>query len=101
MKKTQIRLFCSAGMSTTLLVKKMQKEADSKDANVEIEAFPVSEISSHAKDADVILLGPQIRYLEGKVKEEFPEKKIEVIAMRDYGMMDGKKVFENAMELLK
>ncbi|MDR2465221.1 MAG: PTS sugar transporter subunit IIB [Streptococcaceae bacterium] len=98
MDKKQIVLFCSAGMSTSLLVRKMEEEAKELGENVEIKAFPVSDISSQGGDADIILLGPQIRYMEEKVGEEFPTAKVQVIDIRDYGMLDGKSVFHHAIE---
>ena len=35
-----IRLFCAAGMSTSLLVNKMKEAAKNKEIDVDIEAFP-------------------------------------------------------------
>jgi len=100
MEKKKIYLFCSAGMSTTLLLKKMQKEADDQGAPVEIHAFPVSDISAKGGEADIILLSPQVRYKEHEVQEEFPNSIVSTIEMRDYGMMDGKKVFIDAFSAL-
>jgi PTS system cellobiose-specific IIB component len=96
---TKISLFCTAGMSTTLLVKKMKDEATAKHIDVTIDAHPVSEIKGHAKDADVILLGPQIAYKQDEVQNEYPDHKIAVIGMRDYGMMNGPAVLQQALDL--
>jgi len=54
MKK--ILLCCNAGMSTSLLVQKMQKEAASRGLDVEIEARPLNEAHDHLSDADIVLL---------------------------------------------
>ncbi len=35
-----IRLFCAAGMSTSIVVNKMKEAAKAKDIEVDIEAFP-------------------------------------------------------------
>ena len=49
-------------------------------------------------EADVILIGPQIRY-------ELPSKRnrrdipVEAIDMRDYGMMNGPKVLDQALSI--
>lgn len=40
MQKKYIYLFCSAGMSTSLLVTKMRAQAEKYDVPVVIEAFP-------------------------------------------------------------
>lgn len=42
MNKKNIYLFCSAGMSTSLLVNKMRQQAEKYDVPVNIEAFPES-----------------------------------------------------------
>lgn len=56
MKK--IVLLCAAGMSTSILVKKMQEAAKADNFDCEIAAYPTSEAKDKATDADVILLGP-------------------------------------------
>ena len=96
-----ILLVCSAGMSTSLLVTRMLDYAKEKNIQVNIEAHPVGEVESYGQDADVILLGPQVRFQLSNVKKLFPDKPVEVIDMRDYGMMDGKKVLTHVLEITK
>lgn len=95
-----ILLVCAAGMSTSLLVNRMNEEADKKGLTVHIEAHPVSQAKTYGDDADVILLGPQVRFELKRVQEMYPNKPIEVINMQDYGMMNGAKVLEHALKLL-
>ncbi len=89
MAKT-IRLFCCAGMSTSMLVQKMQTEAKKQGKDYDIAAYSLTEVDKEAPAADVILIGPQVRYALKDVKSKFPEIPIEVIDMRMYGMMDAK-----------
>lgn len=96
-----ILLVCSAGMSTSLLVTRMLDYAKEKQINVQIEAHPVGEVESYGPDADVILLRPQVRFQLSHIKSRFPEKPVEVIDMRDYGMMDGQKVLNHVLEMMK
>ena len=98
MKK--IYLFCAAGMSTSLLVTKMQEAAKELSFDCTIEAHPVSEVSERAKDADVVLLGPQVRFQLNKVKEQCTCP-VEAIDMRAYGMMDGKAVISHVIKVLE
>lgn len=95
-----IRLFCAAGMSTSLLVTKMQKYAESIGYECSIEANPTSEVVEKGADADIILLGPQVRFEMNKIKEKMPNKIVEPIDMRAYGMMDGKAVIEQVKKVL-
>ena len=52
---------------------------------------------------DVVLLGPQVRYLLDGFKEKLAPSvtPIDVIPMTDYGMMRGDKVLEFAESLMQ
>lgn len=95
-----IVLVCSAGMTTSLLVKKMEKYTEEIGYEAQINAYSISEVSRFGKDADIILLGPQVRFNLEKVKKEFPDKVVDVIDMRDYGTMNGEKVINKVKELI-
>lgn len=97
-----ILLVCSAGMSTSLLVRKMQEAAANKELDAEIWAVGDAESSEESKKADIILLGPQVRFLEKKMKERVGnDKPVAVIDMASYGTMNGAKVLENALTTLE
>ncbi|MDU5947283.1 MAG: PTS sugar transporter subunit IIB, partial [Paenibacillus macerans] len=50
---------------------------------------------------DVLLIGPQVGYLEGDFKAKYEPQgiKVSVINTMDYGMMNGEKVLANALAL--
>lgn len=101
-----IMLVCSAGMSTSLLVTKMEKAAIEKNIDANIFAVSASEADIKLEDADhpvdVLLLGPQVRFMENQFKEKVASKNIPVavINMSDYGMMNGENVLNTALELI-
>lgn len=95
-----IVLFCAAGMSTSLLVTKMQEAADASGYEVTIAAHPIAEAEKFGGDADIILLGPQVRFELARIQGIFPNKKVEAIDMRAYGMMDGATVIANVKKSL-
>ncbi|MDG5855059.1 PTS sugar transporter subunit IIB [Clostridium beijerinckii] len=97
----KIRLFCAAGMSTSLLVSKMKDAAKVKGVEVDIEAFPEGQMYKHLDNVNVALLGPQVGYTLGKAKKmcEPLGIPVDVIPMVDYGMMNGAKVLEFALNL--
>ena len=68
MAKKTIMLVCSAGMSTSLLVTKMQKAAEAKGMDADIFAVSASEADQHleSKPVDVLLLGPQVRFMKSQ-----------------------------------
>lgn len=98
-----IRLFCNAGMSTSILVKKMVECAQKQGVDADIKAFPVAEIGECLSGTDIALLGPQVGYLLSKVKPTFEKAGIpvDVIPMVDYGMCNGEAVLSFALSLNK
>ncbi|MGO5137572.1 PTS sugar transporter subunit IIB [Clostridium butyricum] len=98
-----IKLFCASGMSTSVLVNKMKDAAKAKGVEVEIAAFPESQMDKHLESMDVALLGPQVGYRLANAKALCGPKGIpvEVIPMVDYGMMNGAKVLDLALGLVK
>lgn len=98
MKK--IVLLCAAGMSTSLLVTKMQKAAADEGIECDINAYSISQAKEVGAEADIILLGPQVRFNLAKVKEQCPNCPVEAIDMAAYGMMDGAKVIKRVKEVL-
>ncbi|MBS4536657.1 PTS sugar transporter subunit IIB [Clostridium sp. D2Q-14] len=98
MKK--IFLLCSAGMSTSLLVNKMKEVAESKGYEYDIAAISLANLKDIKDKADVILLGPQVRFDEDRVKKEVGSIPVSVVDMAAYGMMDGEKALDQARELL-
>ncbi|MBP2629950.1 MAG: phosphotransferase system lactose/cellobiose-specific subunit [Firmicutes bacterium] len=96
-----IYLVCNAGMSTSILVKKMQDAAITHNIDVNIEAFSVEILDEKVESADVILLGPQIRHMLPDVKKTVGYQcPVDVIDMRDYGMINGEKVLSKALKLI-
>lgn len=100
-----ILLVCSAGMSTSLLVTKMQKAADAAGAAVTVDAVSTSDFENYLgqQAPAVVLLGPQIRFLREEYTERLAKQAIPlaVISMVDYGMMDGESVLKQALDLIK
>ncbi len=103
MKK--VYLFCSAGMSTSMLASKMQEVANSHNLPMEVEAFPDGKMGQiiEEKHPDVILLGPQVKYRYNETVEKYGHLgiPIQVIDSAAYGMMDGEKVLKSAIKLIK
>ncbi len=93
-----IVLMCAAGASTSMLVKRMRDAAARDGYECSVEAHPVSEAEQYA-NADVILLGPQVRFQLAKVKG-LVNCPVGSIDMADYGAMNGEAVLRQARELM-
>ena len=103
MKK--VYLFCSAGMSTSMLASNMQDVANQHNLPIKVAAFPhnkLEEIISEDRP-DCILLGPQVKYMYEETVEQFGSQGIPIalIDQGDYGMMNGEKVLKSAIRLIK
>jgi PTS system cellobiose-specific IIB component len=97
-----ILLVCAAGMSTGLLVNKMLKESKERDIKgLNIEADSVDNLEKIIDGYDVIMLGPQVQYKEKRVKElaHKHEKSYIAIPPQIYGMMDGAKALDLAINI--
>lgn len=99
-----IMLACAAGMSTSLLVKKMLEAAKNQGIDAEIFAVPASDVDANvaSKKIDVVLLGPQVRFMKDGITKKLEPKGIpvDIIDMADYGMMKGDKVLAKALAML-
>lgn len=103
-----IMFVCAGGMSSSLVVSKMQKSAEEKELKAEIWATGVNrgkDILKEREDIDALLIGPQVRFSANeleKIAEENNRKTIIHVAdMRDYGMVDGEKILGDILKKLE
>ncbi|PKR83772.1 PTS sugar transporter subunit IIB [Heyndrickxia camelliae] len=97
-----ILLCCAAGMSTSLLVSKMEKAAQEQGIDAKIWAVASNQVNLNIDEADVLLLGPQVRFLLPKMKQLGEEKGIPVDAINPvhYGMCNGQEVLKTAINMI-
>lgn len=98
----KVLLVCAAGMSTSMLMKKMQDYA--KENGIEdftVDAEPATSLHN-PKDAgfDCILLGPQVSYMQKTVEKKSQGLPLAVIPMKDYGRQNCPEIFKLIDELL-
>ncbi|MFP3726979.1 PTS sugar transporter subunit IIB [Priestia filamentosa] len=98
-----ILLCCAAGMSTSLLVTKMEAFAKEQGIESKIWAVSADDVQNHIEEADVLLLGPQVRYLLKQMKELGESKGIpvDVINSVHYGTCNGAEVVKFSQRLVK
>ena len=75
----RIYLFCSAGMSTSMLASNMQEVADKHKLPFEVQAFPDGKIGEIIAEQhrDVILLGPNLGTMTFQVNMQIPEFRLQ------------------------
>lgn len=95
-------LACSSGMSTSLLVKKMEEEAENRGIDVRIWAVAQDKAVQELENADVLLIGPQMRFMKKKYAKTAEEAgtPLDVIDPVSYGRVDGKAVLDHALKLI-
>ncbi len=101
-KMNRIMLVCCAGMSTSLLVSKMKAAAALK--NIEADIFAVGESDAKREtNVQAVLLGPQVRFLLGRMKEIMSEHGIpvQVIDSIHYGTINGDAVLMQAISMIE
>ena len=102
----RIVLACSAGMSTSLVVTKMEKEAAARGLEYKIYAIPEQnlrdELEAYGRDVTAVLLGPQVRFklTENKKLTDSYQIPIAVIDSVAYGTLNGAKVLDQALGLV-
>ncbi|MBU5439081.1 PTS sugar transporter subunit IIB [Tissierella sp. MSJ-40] len=98
-----ILLVCSGGMSTSLLVTKMEKSAKDQGIEVSIKAIGEADLKNNSENIDILLLGPQVKYILPRIKEKMESKGtiVDVINTVDYGTMNGEKVLNHAISMIQ
>ena len=97
---TNILLVCSAGMSTSMLVKKMEQEAEKRGIEARIWAVADAKAAENVGEADVMLLGPQVRFMLDKMRDIAGDTPVDVIDMCVYGAMNGAAALDQALALI-
>ena len=91
----RIVLLCSAGISTNLLVRRMEAEAARLGYPCSISFYPVAEADEAAAFADVMLLAPQTA---SSLKVKYPNVKVALIPREFYGKIDAAGILDFAQK---
>lgn len=102
----RIVLACAAGMSTSMVVTRMEKEAAARGLEFQIYAIPEQnlreELQNYGNEVAVVLLGPQVRFKleENRKLTDGYQLPIAVIDTLAYGTLNGAKVLDQALALI-
>lgn len=93
-----ILLICSSSVSANVFVLNMIKSAKLMNYDVNIWSVGSGNFDENIDMADIILLGPQVRYLFDDVKKRVNgEKPILLIDLEDYSSMNSKKILRECL----
>jgi len=100
----KIILACAAGMSTSLLANNITKEAQARNMDVTVEAMSTSALNeAQWRSADVVLVGPQMRFQLADLAEKGAQYHVpvEAIPPQDYATANADHVLEQAQTLVQ
>lgn len=98
----RIMLACAAGLSTSLVVSRMQEAAAAQGKDYTIWAVEQGQVAAEVGNFDVLLLGPQVRHLQRKLtKIVNGTAPVAIIDPAAYGRCDGAAVLKQAESLVK
>ncbi|ATZ16321.1 PTS system cellobiose-specific IIB component [Entomoplasma freundtii] len=99
MEKLNILLSCSYGFSTSSLVKKMETYCQEKGYPFTVNALAETNALESIDDYNVVLIGPQVRYLKPKfdnaIKGKIP---VYVMDTRSYGRLQVGEIVEQMLD---
>lgn len=98
----KILLCCTSGLTTSMLVNTMKKEAEVQKIDVMVWTVAASAIELTWADADCILVAPQnvgdLEKVKSVVKTSIP---VAAINSGDFSKMNGKAVLEHAIDMIR
>lgn len=97
----KILLACSAGMSTSILEKNINDYMKANNIEGNAIAYASEQAKSMINKFDVVLIGPQVRFMLAGFKAIAGTTPVAVIDNASYAMGNGQKVYELAKSLFK
>lgn len=93
-------MLCNLGMSTGMMVKKLEQEAAKRNLEATIHAYPMVELDEHLDGTDAILLGPQsvLHWMTSKNRLVLSQSWQSL--RQDFGTMNAAKVLDELMKLM-
>lgn len=92
----KVMLVCNAGMSTGIMAKKIE---EASAGTLEVAACGEAEFEDHLEGVEMILVGPQIRYLVPNIQAKV-SCPVDSIAPQHYGVMNGKAVYQQIIDCI-
>lgn len=92
--KVKVLLSCSSDFTTSFFAEKLNEAVELLDMNYTFDVRAYSELFDEAKDYDVILLAPQISYMQPKIQKVLKDKLVLRISSHIFAGYDVKATFD-------
>lgn len=99
-----VLIVCSGGMSSSIVVKALEKEAEKRGKKLQIDSVSTGEYENKLEEGwDIVLVAPQVRHRlsvfeEGAKKFDIPVK---VISGEEYGPLGGDKLMNKLEKIIE
>jgi PTS system cellobiose-specific IIB component len=86
-----------------MMCEKISEAAKEKGIDVVANAYAVTDIQKVIDDADIILLGPQVRFKLNSLQKSYGDKGVPFIVMQpeDYGRLNGENILNAALAAIE
>lgn len=99
----RVLFVCSAGMSSTIAVNALKKEAQKQGVDMEVLAVGTQEFEEEVKNGwDIAMVAPQVRHRFDYLKEYASNANVpcELIKPQAYSPLGGPKLLKQAQDLM-
>ena len=99
----RILLVCSGGMSSTIVVKSIEKEAAKGNLELEVKAIGTGQYEDEVRNGwDIVLVAPQVRHRMKLFEETAKELNIPIsmMAPMEYSPMGGAKLIQRIRNMI-
>ena len=93
----KILLMCANGLSTGILMNKMNQWAEQNNEDLEVKAIPIDDYLSVYKDYDVLLVGYKIK----DVQKAVTDRPSAVINPSDYALGNVENIIKEVKRMIK
>ena len=94
----KVLLMCANGLSTGILMNKMNQWAKQNNEDLEVKAIPIDDYLSVYKDYDVL---PQMRYKIKDVQKAVTDRPSAVINPSDYALGNVENIIKEIKKMIK
>lgn len=96
----KILLICANGLSTSILMQKMEKWGRENNRDLSVKAVPMGGYEDVYQEYDCLLVAPQISYKLKEVRETAVGKPVGEINTMDYGLGNVENIMKNVDKYL-
>lgn len=92
-------MFCAFGMSTSILVSRINTAAKNRNIDLIINAYSINDLNMVAESCELIVLSPQIKNAFKMVKKKFENIPTIVLSVKEFGLLnEEERILEHFLE---